>query len=544
MPATTPSPALLIIGLDGLDLNLLQNLVPATVMPTLNRYLRRGITAPLRSVIPTQSAAAWATFMTGQTPAGHGVFDFMQRLPDGHYRHSRPQTDQTLWHYLGAHGLTGGVFNFPVTFPPFPINGWLVSGMLTPHLSRGTAPAELAQTLLAEFPDYTLDLEWQLYTGRPADLLADASRLVAQRARVATFLLQREPLAYLALAFTVTDRVQHLIWQYLDASHPFYDAAAAAALQPQIYAFYRALDEAVRQVIAAVDAGTTIIFLSDHGFKPAAWQFLVNDWLAGQDWLHFSGRNHHLARRLRAWEPHRLRQLRRRLYPDMSRHLPGLTETGAIQWDRTLAFCPWHNQQGIRLNLQGREPHGVVRPGREAEQLLDQIMNALAGLRHPQTGQKVISDLFLTADYLASKNAGSGRFAAEMPDMLFDPAPGFATGTFDQRQFAPLSGVSGDHSREGFLVIHNPAGAQEQVSSKASLNARLEDVAPTIMSLCGLSIPEAMHGRSLLVGQSVAPVMAGTAPAGPQPETATDTGRLSTEEEEYLLRHLRNLGYM
>ena len=103
----------LIIGLDGLNWPLLEPLLAAGLLPTLARLRREGVPATLLSVLPTQSAAAWASFMTGQQPAVHGVFDFLARQPDGRYRHAKPAPGSTLWAWLNRAGLAVGAINFP-----------------------------------------------------------------------------------------------------------------------------------------------------------------------------------------------------------------------------------------------------------------------------------------------------------------------------------------------------------------------------------------------------------------------------------------------
>ena len=92
-------PHTIIIGVDGINLDLITRLLPRSVLPTINRLKETQSFGELRSVIPTHSASAWASFFTGQTPAGHGVFDFKHRLPDGRYRHAKPDPSHTFWRW-------------------------------------------------------------------------------------------------------------------------------------------------------------------------------------------------------------------------------------------------------------------------------------------------------------------------------------------------------------------------------------------------------------------------------------------------------------
>ncbi len=252
---------LLILGLDGLSWPLVDPLLEAGVMPHLARLKAEGAWGPLTSVVPTQSATAWASFLSGQNPARHGVFDFMVRQADGTYRHAKPDPASTLWHHLGRGGLGVGVLNFPVTYPPDPVNGFLVSGMLAPRGRTFTHPPALGDELLAAVPGYRIDLEWQLYAGREAALVGELSEMIGQRAEAATYLNDRYRPQCLAVAFTATDRLQHALWRHMDPTHPDYDAAAAARLQDAIHGFYAALDGAVGHLLDNIDGETAVLVL-------------------------------------------------------------------------------------------------------------------------------------------------------------------------------------------------------------------------------------------------------------------------------------------
>ncbi|MEW5988257.1 MAG: alkaline phosphatase family protein, partial [Chloroflexota bacterium] len=447
-------PRLLLIGLDGVNLHLLHHLLPPAVMPTLRGLMAGGAAGPLTSVFPTHSAAAWASFVTGQTPAGHGVFDFMARQSDGRYRHAQPDPQTTLWHTLGQAGYRGGVLNFPVTYPPMPVNGWLVSGMLSPNLDTFTYPAELAGELKAAFPDYLLDVEWKLFDGDPVGLLSKLTAMTQQRGRVARYLLAGEPLDYLAVAFIATDRAQHALWRYLEPDHPYFDAKAAEWLRPALHHFYHTLDEAVAGLLDCVEPETTVIVLSDHGFQSAAWQFHANDWLAQQGWLVYEQGRRQVERLLRRLDAPAVQQFRRRLFPNVSRYIASLAPGGVVDWTRTRAFCPWNFHQGIRLNLRGRDPGGIVDCG-DAPQSLRDVSTALLESRHPSTGLPVVASVYHTAELYA------GPYLAAMPDLVFDLRPNFAPGLHRQTLFEPTGWASGDHAREGFIVIQGagvPAG--------------------------------------------------------------------------------------
>ena len=404
---------LLLLGLDGLSWPLLEPLLAAGVMPTLAQLRREGAWGPLTSVVPTQSAAAWATFLTGQNPARHGVVDFTVRQTDGSYRHAKPHPASTFWHHLAQAGLRVGVLNFPVTYPPDPVpeGSFLVSGMLSPQGRTFSHPPALGAELLAAVPGYRLDVEWQLYAGRPEALLDDLTDMTRQRAQAAVYLRDRYDPDCLAVAFVAPDRLLHALWADLDATHPRHDADRGAALRPRIHAFFGALDEAVGALVSAV-GGAMVLVVSDHGFQAAAWQFRVDDWLAGQGWLVRGATRSRLERWARRLDRPGVRRVRKRLIKDVSRHLTTFAPGGTLDWPRTVAFSPWNVQQGIRLNVRGREPQGTVEPGGAYEALRDEIRQALRAAVEPRGGQGVVDRVWRREENLCRS------------PFLFDARPG------------------------------------------------------------------------------------------------------------------------
>lgn len=541
---------LLIIGLDGLNWAIVDRLNEVGSMPTLARLKNEGAWGTLTSVVPTQSATAWASFLTGQNPARHGVLDFMVRHADGTYHHSKPHPSTTLWHYLGIAGLRVGVLNFPVTYPPDPVNGFLISGMLTPKGRAFTHPLKLGEELLTAVPGYRLDLEWQLYRGRDQALLRDLTDMTRQKVDALRYLRARFEVDCLAVAFVGPDRLQHGLLRYLDPDHPDYYEAEGTALKDPILEFYAVLDDSLRQVLAGVDESTTLLILSDHGFQSVRWQFRVDDWLAQHGWLARQTQRSRLERFVRRFDTPRVQAIRRRLVKDISRHFGTFAPGGTLDWSRTVAFSPWFRQQGIRLNVQGREPHGIVVLGTQYEQLRTQIRQALLETTEPQSGQRVVDRVWFREELF------DGQFFEELPDLVFELRPGFTASPVQQRLWEPTGWASGDHSLEGLFLAWGRGVEAGRIGG-----ASLLDIAPTAIHLLGQPIPAEMDGK-VLVDALGAPFLAtnpirmaepgaytrpgngGVAPVLPAASEVPDSQALTQEEESDLQERLRGLGYL
>lgn len=528
---------LLIIGLDGLCWPLVERLIEAGTVPNLARLRQEGAWGPLTSVVPTQSASAWASFITGQNPARHGVFDFTVRQHDGTHRHAKPHRAATLWHHLGRRGVRVGVINFPITYPPDPVNGFLVSGMLSPKGRTFTYPPELGDEILSSVPGYRLDLEWQLYKGRERALLRDLAEMTQHRVDAVRYLRDRYDPDCLAVAFIGSDRLQHALWRHLDPTHPTHDPAQAASLAKPLYGFYAILDDAVGHLVAGAGEGTTVFILSDHGFQSAVWQFRVNEWLAEQGWLSWQSGRSRLDRLGRRLDTPWVRHLRRRLVKDISQHFSTFAPGGTVDWSRTKAFNPWNSQQGVRLNVQDREPRGIVAVGADYERLRDDIHQALVEAAEPRTGRLVVDKVWRREDLY-----GESYFGA-VPDLVFTLRPGFASSPMQPGLWTETGWGSGDHSLEGMFIAWGQGTASGRMAG-----ARLIDVAPTALYLLGQAVPGDMDGKVMV--NALDPALVAYNPVcreeGSVPlEKAIPEGEaLTTEEEAEVRARLRGLGYL
>ena len=131
-------PRVLILGLDGVPWSLLDPWLAAGKLPNLARLIANGVRGDLRSTIPYVTAPAWTSCVTGVNPGKHGVFDFaMQRAGDYGITvvNSTSLRARPLWAILSEQGRRVGMVNVPVTYPPQPVNGVMVTCMLTPSLA-------------------------------------------------------------------------------------------------------------------------------------------------------------------------------------------------------------------------------------------------------------------------------------------------------------------------------------------------------------------------------------------------------------------------
>ncbi|MEW6206675.1 MAG: alkaline phosphatase family protein [Pseudomonadota bacterium] len=276
---------ILVIALDGATFSLLSPLMQADKLPALQKLKSEGLAAGMQSIFPPLTAPAWASFMTGVNPGKHGIYEFLRRDRKSHRRlpvSANHLGAETLWSRLSKHGKRLGVMNVPLTYPPAPVNGFILGDFLTPAGARDfTYPRNLLQEVEGRHGSYPLYVRQVYYPGNVANVLKELNYFQSYYERVALDLLQKEPWDFFMVHFAGLDRIQHELWHILDPEHPLGSARERRAFRGQVLAFYQRTDESVGKLVQAAGDEYTIIVMSDHGFGPIH-NFVVLPRLVGE----------------------------------------------------------------------------------------------------------------------------------------------------------------------------------------------------------------------------------------------------------------------
>ncbi|HKY04113.1 MAG TPA: alkaline phosphatase family protein, partial [Blastocatellia bacterium] len=196
-----------IIGLDGATFDIITPLASAGRLPVLARLMREGSSSPLRSTILPNSFPGWSSCTTGTSEGMHGVFSpFIKNASSYNVRamSGRDIMTRPVWDLLTEQGGRSVVVNVPTTYPPEPLAGVMVTGMLTPGRdSEFTYPSSLKQELLRAIPGYVIE------PSRIPDKRARASefrRATDMHEQVASYLMDRGEWDFLMVVFSVLDR--------------------------------------------------------------------------------------------------------------------------------------------------------------------------------------------------------------------------------------------------------------------------------------------------------------------------------------------------
>jgi len=521
-------------------------------LPQLARLAEIGTSGQLMSTLPPYTGTAWVSFATGKGPGKHGIVDFWQQ--DSHGGRSlidaRAVRAEYIWHYLSRLDRKVGVVNVPLTYPPQPVNGVLISGMMTPNESvEYTYPAALKGELLQTVGKYAAD-PYVLIT-QDVDFLKQVIYWEQQRERANQYLLAQHDFDFFINIVQGPDPIQHHFWRHLDPTHPLHDPREAATYGPWLLQCYQAVDEVVGHRLSLLDERTLLLVISDHGFGPIHKYFNVNRFLAEQGFLVFHeesipnqfGRATMRTARV-ALRNLDILNLRTRLLDNRRRERLRLwlDRAGAspINWERSRAYYGGVTSQAIHINLRGREPHGIVEPGAAYESLRTEIINALIDLRDPDNDERVIESVHRREEIY------QGPLIDELPDILFSMRGRTYSPVEDLTpkviitDLPPQSG-GGGHQPEGIILA---AGAGIKQNARIE-GAKLVDIVPTALYFLGLPIPEDMDGRVLWELFEPDHITQHSLSYGPATEARPDADTGLTEVESAAIEaRLRQLGYL
>jgi predicted AlkP superfamily phosphohydrolase/phosphomutase len=410
---------LMVIGLDGVGLDLASHLVEQGVMPNLGLLMKQANAFGCESPLPEVSPVCWTSMFSGASPGTHGIFGFAEHKPGTYdlkpvdsYMVKAPR----IWQEMHKRNQSSVVLNVPLTYPAEELKGVMISGFVTTDLRRGVRPLLLLPSLVQK--GYRPEADLDMASRDPLELGRDLKKALSVRLAVFEEMLARDWDLYVGV-ITDTDRVNHFMWPALfDKGHPL--SQTALDLYAQVDDF---LGRVWQRVKGRVDSGELCLMISaDHGFGPIKKEVYLNAWLREKGYLKIGGD------------------------PGNEVILP---ETQA------LALDPGR----IYLHTASRFPGGRLAKGAYADSLLAEIAKGLKELSHgPFGGQEpVVEAIHWGREYF------TGPYAYLGPDLVAMGARGYSLRAgLDKPEVFGLSHITGTHRAHGALalVLGRDIGAQ------------------------------------------------------------------------------------
>ena len=452
---------MLVLGFDGASPKLINEWV--NQLPVLGSFKKQGVLGQTIPPVPAQTPVAWTTFMTGKNPGNHGIFSFAMRKKATYERKiigPEMLKSKTLWQILSEAKKKVATINIPMTDTQ-EVRGFVIPGFLSrregiPH------PNNVKEKIRRKFKTDKVrgDLETETLDRVETDpdlFFEKVNEITDEMAEISLYLLREEKWDFFMPVFMGLDRIQHFFWKYIDPTHPKHEESKYRKF---VKDFYAKVNKITGDFIKSVDENTIVILVSDHGFCPVHTEVVVNNYLEEQGFLTIK------------------------------------SEKIDIEKSKAISY----GYGDIWLNVKGREPKGIISPGEEYETTRNQIIECLKKITID--GKKPIKDI------RKREELWWGPYLNEAPDLNIIFNIGYQaarrpeiTSKNKLKRYVNdnprwSGGHDGTHDPEdvpGILAMFGP-GIQ---GGGKEIRAHLWDLAPTILSLMSIPIPNDMDGKPI-----------------------------------------------
>jgi predicted AlkP superfamily phosphohydrolase/phosphomutase len=484
---------ILVIGLDCAAPELL---LGDERLTNVRRLMEHGSYGRLESVIPPITVPAWMCMATSQDPGSLGVYGFRNRADHSYGKlttvNARSIQELAIWDQIAREGGRSVIVGVPPSYPPRKVNGVSVGCFLTPDSTRDvyTHPPQIGAEIAALVGEYPVDVKG-FRTDDKAWLKDQTYEMSRKHFAVVRHLMQTQDWSYFQFVEIGLDRIHHGFWKYHDPAHVHYEPGNP--FEEVIRDYYLYLDEEIGRLLELLTEDTVVLIVSDHGAQKLDGGFCVNEWLIREGLLVLNE------------------------YPSTVTSFSDLD----VDWSRTKVWSEGGYYARVFLNIQGREPNGVIPPG-EVLAFRDDLKARLEATTNDR-GEPLGTLVFKPEEiYRNVRNVP--------PDLVvhFGGLYWRSIGSVGHGRLHVQENDSGpddcNHAQFGTLVL---AGGRSPVRGEMT-GVHLLDIAPTLLELGGYDVPGSMQGRSF-------------ASDGPAAPAAPEEG---SSGEELVRERLRGLGYI
>lgn len=503
-----------LIGLDSAEPEVVRKGVEEGWMPAMAEILRRGQSAMLDGPQRLLPGSGWPTIITGTEPDRHGVMNDVHLSPGTHRIVNTLPThlkEPAFWKFISDAGVSStvvSVYSAPMIpgFRGTQVVGW---GSHDPYATKmgppATDPPDLLRTLETKFPDRRSGFVKEI-PETAEEFAAFRTFVIDQigmQAGAMRFLVERTDWQFFVGSFSDVHEAGHFLWHTYDPACPEYDEAVRARFGDLLKDVYAALDKGLESMLESLPSDVAVFVVTPHGMgvnprAPEATAPILEagGWLTRLDAAQDPGIRVRSAVRsvINKTLPLSARRKLGGIFAESRRRLIADSILAKVNWETTSAFpLPTDVTSLVRINLAGREPDGTVQPGDEYEEILGRIGKAFGEIVHTDDGSPAVEDII--------------RMDSEIGGPVGDVLPDLAIVWHEKpllRISSPLVGTievrkrkrsTGEHRPMGYIAGMGPGITPSATTDLGGATQQLVDVAPTMLEMLGIPIPENMTGH-------------------------------------------------
>jgi predicted AlkP superfamily phosphohydrolase/phosphomutase len=427
----------------------------------IKKLMDSGVYGKLRTCDPPITIPAWMVMSTGKKAGTLGLYGFRHRkgnlYDDFWIATSYNVKEPKVWDIIGDKGLKSCVLGLPPTYPVQKINGCLVSGFITPDsTSEFTYPSELKEEILKNVGEYIFDVNFRVENKE--DLLKEIYEMTETHFKTVKYLMENKEWDYFKFVIIGLDRFHHAFWKYYDKEHIKHESNSI--FEDAMKKYYIYLDKQIGDLLSNLDEDTIVMIVSDHGAKAMKGLICVNMALEELGLLKFNTKP---KPRTRIGE-------------------------ADIDWNNTYAWGWGGYYARIFLNLEGREPNGIIKE-KDYEKKRDEIALKLKSIKDIN-GKPMNTKVYKPEDLFEIIRGDAPDLIVYFDDLNWRSAGtvGYKTIYLDENDTGPDDAV---HDWYGVFIIYDP---KKKIGRNLGIKNIL-DIAPTSLNILGLEIPFDLEGK-------------------------------------------------
>ena len=531
---------ILVIGIDGASFNFVDPWLAQGLLPNFQKLIDEGASGDEESCLPPVTMPAWRVFSTSKYPGKLGAF-WHQQLDADTRKVITPNatffnnTTADYWDYLNQAGLKTGIIGMPDTYPPRPLDGFMVCAGPSAAATGYAYPEGVVEEIESDKVGFQLNIKGDFFhADENSAVVQEALKVVDRTFAAGEYLMTKFDVDVLQITTFDINRIQHF----------FYDEG------PSLKA-WQIVDEWLGKLRPQFDY---TFILSDHGTEKLKKTYFLNVWLRQNGYL--KTRTHPLDilpklginRTTIGGVMQKLGLMRFFSFETLLKFgsmLPGSTgvfgEFGnqavvkRVDWSKTKAFAL--AQGPLYIN------RALVKDDGEYERLRDELIEKIEAITDPDTGERITKKVFKREDIYHGPNVSRAPNLLVLNHDAYHNRAGLAQDSV----FAKTWKWKGNNRHYGLFMIAGP-GITPGVKVQG---VRIVDISPTVLHAAGVPLPNDIDGR--VVQQAIDP----NSPLGQrrvayqesliadpllaaQPASAGYTH----EDEEMVGARLKDLGYL